>query len=186
MLPFSILVLFAQDRLGVDGVGYGVILAVSALGGLLGSLTAARVRARRGYRWTVVASLLAGAGSLGVLSLTTNAFVAAALLAVYILHAVVWGVCVTSIRQRRVPDALRGRVNAASQVLGLLGIAVGSALGGVLATVDVALPVAVGGAVFLLCAVGAAIVLRHGDGDSDGSNHLSIDGRDRLSAAQAG
>ena len=142
MLPFSILVLFAEERLDLDGFGYGAILSVSALGGLVGSFTTSRVRGRIGYRWTIVASLTTGAASLFALSITTNGAVAAVLLAVYIFHAVVWGICATSIRQRLVPDALRGRVNAASRVLGLVGLALGSALGGVFALVDLPLPIA--------------------------------------------
>lgn len=152
MMPFSILVLFARDRLGVDDVGYGLILAGSALGGLAGSFITARVRERIGYRKTIVASLLTGAASLFALSVTTDGLLAAGLLAVYILHAVVWGICATSLRQRLVPDELRGRVNAASRVLGLLGLALGSALGGLLAVTDLSLPLLFGGVVFIGCA----------------------------------
>ena len=161
MLPFSILVLFTEERLHVDGVGYGLVLATSAFGGLVGSFAAARVTERIGYRRTIVASLLTGAVSLIALSLTTNAAVAAALLAVYILHAVVWGICATSLRQRLVPDALRGRVNAASRLLSLIGLALGSALGGLFALVSLPLPIAVGGGVFVCCAVLAAFVIPH-------------------------
>lgn len=132
--------------------------AFSALGGLLGSFVAARLRPWIGYRWTIVASLLIGAASLLALAVTANAVLAAVLLAAYILHAVIWGIASTSLRQRLVPETLRGRVNAASRVLGLIGLALGSFLGGVLAAVDIALPVAVGGAVFVICA-GAALVL---------------------------
>ncbi len=167
MLPFSILVLFAEERLNLDGFGYGVLLAVSALGGLVGSFTTSRVRRRIGYRWTIVASLVTGAASLFALSITTNGAIAAVLLAVYILHAVVWGICATSLRQRLVPDALRGRVNAASRVLGLVGLALGSALGGIFALVDLPLPIAVGGAVFVCCAVLAAVVIPNANERSD-------------------
>ncbi|WP_354181888.1 MFS transporter [Arthrobacter sp. UYP6] len=160
MLPFSILVLFAQQRLAVDAAGYGLILAVSALGGLVGSFTAPRIRSRIGYRWTIAASLLTGAASLLALAATENSVVAALLLAVYIHHAVVWGICATSLRQRLVPDELRGRVNAASRVLGLLGLALGSALGGVLAQVHMALPVVAGGLLFMVCAVAAVVLFR--------------------------
>lgn len=160
MLPFSILVIFVHEQLGVDGVGYGLILAVSALGGLVGSFATARIRSSIGYRWTIVASLLVGAASLLVLAATDSAVLAAVLLAIYILHAVVWGICSTSLRQRLVPDALRGRVNAASRVLGLIGLAIGSLLGGILAVAHIALPVAVGGAVFVVCAGTALILLR--------------------------
>ncbi|MFJ7751079.1 MFS transporter [Arthrobacter sp. NPDC097144] len=159
MLPFSVLVLFAQQQLHVDTVGYGMILSVSALGGLAGSYAAPRIRRRLGYRWTVVASLLIGAGSLGALAATRSGVVAALLLAAYIFHAVVWGICATSIRQRLVPDDLRGRVNASSRVVGLLGLALGSALGGVLASWHIALPAAAGALVFVVCAAVAALLL---------------------------
>ncbi|WP_104198635.1 MFS transporter [Cryobacterium sp. Y29] len=167
MLPFSILVLFAEQRLNLGGFGYGVILSLSALGGLVGSFTTSRVRGRIGYRWTIVASLATGAASLFALSIATNGAVAAALLAIYIFHAVVWGICATSIRQRLVPDALRGRVNAASRVLGLVGLALGSGLGGVFALVDLPLPIAVGGAVFVCCAVLAVFVIPNANERSD-------------------
>lgn len=163
MLPFSILVIFAQEQLRIDGAGYGLILAVSALGGLIGSFATARIRSWIGYRWTIVASLLTGAVSLLALAATDSWLIAAVLLAIYILHAVVWGICSTSLRQRLVPDALRGRVNAAARVLGLLGLALGSLLGGVLAVVDIALPVAAGGAVFLVCAATALVLVRNID-----------------------
>lgn len=158
MLPFSILVLFSQQQLGLDELGYGVILAVSALGGLVGSFITAGVRSRIGYRWTIVASLSTGAVTLLALAFTESGVVAAVLLAVYILHAVVWGICATSLRQRLVPDELRGRVNAASRALGLIGLALGSVLGGGFAVVHIALPMVAGGMVFTLC-VGTAIYL---------------------------
>ncbi|WP_166982808.1 MFS transporter [Paramicrobacterium fandaimingii] len=163
MMPFSILVLFAQQRLGLDDAGYGVILAVSALGGLVGSVATPRIRSRLGYRWTIVASLVTGSASLSALSATTSSVLAAVLLAVYILHAVVWGICATSLRQRLVPDELRGRVNAATRVMSLAGLALGSGLGGVLALTHIALPVLVGGFVFLVCSAAAVVLLRHVD-----------------------
>ncbi|MCC9204987.1 MFS transporter [Arthrobacter sp. zg-Y769] len=163
MLPFSILVLFARERLGVDDVGYGLLLSASAVGGLAGSFLASRLRARFGYRTTILASLLTGALSLFALALTTHPVLAAFLLAVYILHAVVWGICATSLRQRLVPDTLRGRVNAGTRTLGLLGLMAGSLAGGALATIDVALPVAAGGAVFVACTGLALLLVRSGD-----------------------
>lgn len=160
MLPFSILVLFAQQQLGVDTVGYGLLLAFSALGGLVATYATPRLRGRIGYRSTIVVSLLIGAASLLALAATNNGVVAALLLAAYIFHAVAQGICATSLRQRLVPDELRGRVNAASCVLGLLGLALGSALGGVLAVLHIALPVVAGGLVLLVCTAAAAYLIR--------------------------
>ncbi|HCG55881.1 MULTISPECIES: MFS transporter [Brevibacterium] len=160
MLPFSILVLFVQRQLNLGDVGYGAILAVSALGGLVGSGLTARIRGHIGYRWTIVASLATGAASLLALALTTNPILAAILLAVYICHAVVWGICATSLRQRLVPDELRGRVNASSRIIGLIGLTLSSAIGGGLALIHIALPVAAGGVVFALCSVIAMRLIR--------------------------
>ena len=160
MLPFSILVLFAQDNLRLNSSGYGLLLAFSALGGLLGSFLAPRLRNRLGYRSTIAASLALGAVTLGGLAFTTNQIIAGVLLALYILHAVVWNICSLSLRQRLVPDNLLGRVGAAARVLGLLGLAIGSAFGGVLGAVDLALPVALGGVLFLGCCVAALVTLR--------------------------
>jgi MFS family permease len=163
MLAFSVLVLFADERLGLDSTGYGLILSASATGGLVATAITARVRAVIGYRWTIVASLLLGAGSLAALSVTTHPVAAAVWLALYILHAVVWGICSVSLRQRLVPAALRGRVNAAARVLGLLGLALGSVLGGLLGAVAIAVPVAVGAAVFVVCGAVAAVMLPGAD-----------------------
>lgn len=160
MLAFSILVVFARDRLDLDASGYGVVLAISAAGGLVASLVTPALRARLGYRWTIAASLLLGAVSLGLLAVTDHPVVAAVLLAGYIAHAVAWGICATSLRQRLVPSRLLGRVNAAVRFLSLLGLAVGAALGGLLADIDVALPVGVGGGVFLGAAVAALALFR--------------------------
>ncbi|MDL5350930.1 MFS transporter [Microbacterium sp. zg-YB36] len=160
MLPFSILVLFAEERLGLNGTGYGLLLAFSALGGLLGSFLAPRLRTWLGYRWTVATSLLLGALTLGGLAVTTDPVLAGVLLALYILHAVVWSICALSLRQRLVPDALLGRVGGAARVLSLLGLAVGSAVGGILGAIDLTIPVAAGAAVFAGCCLLAAVTLR--------------------------
>ncbi len=163
LMPFSVLVLHAQQRLGLDATGYGVLLAVSAVGGLVGSLVAAPVRARIGYGRTIVASLLLAAVTMIGLALTRSPWVAGALLAGYILHAVVWGICVASLRQRLVPDHLRGRVNASSKLLSLIGLTVGAVLGGVLAaSIDLTAPFVAAGAVFIVCVVVVAFLFRPG------------------------
>lgn len=154
MMPFSVLVLFARQTLGLGPAGYGLILAVSALGGLVGSITTAPLRTRVGYGWTIVGSLCLGAGSMFALAFARMPWLAAALLAAYILHSVVWGICVSSLRQRLVPGNLRGRVNASTKVLGLIGLTAGAALGGVLASsYSLSTPFLASGALFLCCGV---------------------------------
>lgn len=154
MMPFSILVLFAEDILRLGSAGYGILLSVSALGGLLGSAIAPAVRKRFGYAVTGTGSLILGSVSLLALYMTTNPWLASVFLATYILHAVLFGICVSSLRQRLVPDELRGRVNAVSKLFGLAGLTLGAALGGVLATVsNLAVPFLAGAVVFAVCAL---------------------------------
>lgn len=133
MMSFSILVLYATQTLGLSAAGYGILLAVSALGGLLGSALAAPLRRAIGYRRTVPASLALGSATMAGLFFTTNAYLAAALLVAYILHATVWGISSISLRQRLVPDGLRGRANSISKLSGLIGLALGALAGGQLA-----------------------------------------------------
>jgi MFS family permease len=162
MMPFSILVLYSQKTLGLDSFGYGILLATSAVGGLIGSFAAAPLRARVGYTATITGSLALGAVTLAGMSLTDIPWIAALLLAAYILHAVVWGIGVNSLRQRLVPETLRGRVNAFSKLLGLIGLAVGAGVGGLLAsTFGLAAPFVAGGAVFAVCAVTVWPLLRN-------------------------
>jgi MFS-type transporter involved in bile tolerance (Atg22 family) len=56
------MVLFAQEKLGLDAVGFGLLLGGSAVGGVLGSLVAARVVRVVGPAriaiWTMVGSAL--------------------------------------------------------------------------------------------------------------------------------
>ena len=153
MLPFSVLVLFAEERLGLDGAGYGVLLAFSALGGLLGTVVAPLASARLGYRSAIVGSLAVGAIGLAGLFLASTPIFAGLMLALYIFHAIVWNICATSVRQRLIPGDMLGRVGAASRVLGLIGLAIGSALGGLLAVGDIATPTLVGALVFISCAL---------------------------------
>jgi hypothetical protein len=56
----AVMVLFAQEKLRVDPVGFGLLFSGSAVGGVLGSLVAARmtrvVGTARVTVWTLVAS----------------------------------------------------------------------------------------------------------------------------------
>ncbi|THV42039.1 MFS transporter [Glycomyces buryatensis] len=161
MIPFSYLVLYAQEELGLDGTGYGLLLAFSALGGLLGSFIATRLRKRIGYGWSMVAALATGAATFAVISLTTNIVVVAIALAAYIGHAVVWNIMATSIRQRATPTAMMGRVGSLDGFVGLIGLALGAGAGGLLASgLGYRIPFAIAGAVFAAAAVLCLISIR--------------------------
>lgn len=130
---FAAFVLYARQRLGLAEVGYGLLLTASALGGLAGSALATRLRSRVGTPALLRAGLLIEIGLQLVLATTRHAVVAGAALAVWGGHAMVWGVLVVSLRQRLVPDRLRGRVNSVYALADLGGAALGTVTGGILA-----------------------------------------------------
>lgn len=160
MMTFSIIVLYATDTLGVSPTGYGVILAVSSLGGLLASFSAAKMRQVVGYRLLVPGALALGAITMLGLFFTTSPYVAALLLAVYIFHATTWSICVVSLRQRLVPDDMRGRQNSLFKLSGLIGLVVGAAIAGPIASVaGLSTPFGIAGLIFFGCAAYTAWLL---------------------------
>jgi MFS family permease len=154
MIPFSYLVLYTNRVLGLNAVGYGLLLSASALGGLLGSWVAGRLRSRIGYGWSIVAALTLGAVAFVVVSVTTNVVVVAVALAGYICHAVVWNVLSSSVRQKIVPAEFMGRVGSVSRLLGLIGLAAGALAGGWLAgTFGLRVPFAVAAVLFVIASL---------------------------------
>ena len=129
----SIFVLFAQERLGLGSVGYGVLLTSIAVGGVVGSLAAERLVGWLGAGTTMRMGLLIEAGSTGVIALSGEPLVVGTMLALFGFHAIVWNVITISLRQQIIPERLLGRVNSAYRLLGLGGMSVGALLGGLLA-----------------------------------------------------
>ncbi len=149
LATFSVLVLYAGEVLRLDPTGYGVLLAVSALGGLVGSVIAAPLRRLIGYRWILTSSLALGSVTMFGLFLTANPLLAAGLLAGYILHATVWNVCGVALRQRIVPEPIRGRINSLFKLSGLVGLVIGAAVAGPVASgLGLAAPFAVASLIF--------------------------------------
>lgn len=129
----AILVLFAQEHLGLDSVGYGLLLASYAIGGSLASLAAVRVGRLLGAGTVIEATILVGAiMSLGI-GLTSSPLVAGGLLAIEGAAFTIHNVVGVSLRQAIVPDALMGRVVATSMLVNFGTIPIGGVLGGVTA-----------------------------------------------------
>lgn len=129
----AILVLYAQERLGLGPVGYGVLIASLAIGGIAASLVAERVVGRLGPATTMRVGLLIEASTHLVLALTSKPLVAGAILALFGFHAMTWSVVSISLRQELIPGRLLGRVNSAYAVFSYGGSSLGALLGGLLA-----------------------------------------------------
>jgi MFS family permease len=130
---FATFVLYARDRLGLAGTGFGVLLTAFAIGGLLGTLLAPRLLRRVSATLLLRAGLFVEVALHGTLAVTTSPLVAGGMIVVFGVHTVVWGVVVTTIRQRVVPSTMLGRVTGVHIMLDLGGAALGSLIGGVLA-----------------------------------------------------
>ena len=129
----SIFVLFAQERLGLGSLGYGVLLTSVAVGGLAGSLAAERLVEWLGAGTIMRLGLLIEALSTGVIALSREPLVVGAMLALFGFHAIAWNVVTISLRQQIIPERLLGRVNSVYRLLGLGGMSAGALLGGILA-----------------------------------------------------
>ena len=129
----SILVLYAQQRLGLGPVGYGLLFTAMAVGGIAMSLVAERVIGWLGRGTAMRVGLVIEASTHVVLALSRSATLVGATLALFGAHAIVWSTISTSLRQQLVPARLLGRVNSVYLLFGAGSMALGAALGGLLA-----------------------------------------------------
>jgi len=130
---WSVLVLYAGERLGMDAVGFGLLTSAVAVGGVVGIVSYGRLVRRFSLGDIMRVGLLIETVTHLSLALTTSATVALATLVVFGAHAFVWGTTSEVVRQRAVPDALLGRVTGVYRVANIGGLVVGTLIGGLLA-----------------------------------------------------
>jgi MFS family permease len=130
---WSVLVLYASERLGMDAVGFGLITTAIALGGLIGAATYGRLAAAFSPGNIMRVGLVIETFTHLTLALTRSPVVALVTMVIFGAHAFVWGTTATTVRQRAVPDGLLGRVTGVYTVGMMGGIAIGTPIGGLLA-----------------------------------------------------
>ncbi len=130
---WSVLVLYASQRLGLGAVGFGLLTTLSAVGGLLGTSAYGWITRRISLGDIMRIGLVIETLTHLALALTRSAWFASAVFVVFGAHAFIWGTTSTTIRQRAVPDELQGRVGGVYVLAIFGGLVVGSAIGGVLA-----------------------------------------------------
>ena len=131
---WSVLVLYARDRLGMGALGFGLITTAMAAGGLLG--TACYGWLERHVRLGVImrVGLIIETLTHLALALTRWAWFALIVFTIFGAHAFVWGTVSSSVRQRAVPAGFQGRVGSVYLIGVIGGIVIGSALGGLVAS----------------------------------------------------
>lgn len=123
---------FARDRLQAGPLEIGLLVGLSAIGGILGSLAAYPLQMRLGFNVLMALTFAAPAVAGTALPFSPNVTVMIPLLAVYDVASAIQNVAVITFRQSTVADDLLGRVNSAFRtiVLGVrpLGLFFGSFL----------------------------------------------------------
>lgn len=130
---FAIWVLYAREHLELTETGFGLFIAASAVGGIVGSRVYGWLEPRVGRGWILRVGLPVEAATYAALALTTNGVVAGVVMGLFGVHAGVWGIAATTVRQRITPDHLLGRVGSVYMVADLGGAALGALVGGFLA-----------------------------------------------------
>lgn len=131
--PWGVLVLWAHQRMGLDSVGYGLMLTASAVGGVLGTLTYGWFSKR--FSGEAIMKVCLSIEVLMHLSMATITWRPWAFIIQFVFgcYAFLWGTLSATIRQRAVPLHLQGRVGSLAFLGTMLGMLIGWPLGGMLA-----------------------------------------------------
>jgi predicted MFS family arabinose efflux permease len=132
---WSVLVLYATERLGMGAIGFGLLTTASAVGGVLGSWSYGWVERRISLADIMRVGLIIETLTHLTLALTTVPAVALLTFFVFGVHTAVWGTTSTAVRQRAVPTEFQGRVGSVYMMGVHGGLVVGAAVGGVIARI---------------------------------------------------
>jgi MFS family permease len=176
---FAVFVLYAvaPGPMGLDEVGFGLLMTTLAIGSLVGSFIVERVERRLGRARVLLFAVVFDAVTFAVPGLTSNPWIVGAAFAVSGVLVVMWNVVTVSLRQRIVPDRLLGRLNASYRLLAWGSQPLGALLGGLVAEV-LGLP-----AVFLLSALVVALLVVAFRVVTDRAIAAAEDEAERLAAA---
>jgi predicted MFS family arabinose efflux permease len=131
---WSVLVLYAGERLGMSAVGFGLLTTAMAAGGVIGTVSYGALERRFSLADIMRVGLLIETLTHLSLALTTSSAFALAVFVVFGAHAFIWGTTSTVVRQRAVPDAVLGRVGGVYRLAIVGGMVIGTPLGGLLAS----------------------------------------------------
>ncbi len=130
---WSVLVLYAVQRLDMGELGFGLLTTASALGGLLATVAFGWLERRISLSALMRGCLVTETIVHLVLALTTSELLALATLFFFGVEAFIWGTTSQSVRQRAVPAEFQGRVGSVYMLGVIGGIVVGGLLGGLIA-----------------------------------------------------
>lgn len=158
---FAVLVLYTTQAMHLPGHAYGWLIAIFALGGVIGSLLTSRITSHLGMSAATIGSLMAFGVMAAVLGAVPRLPVAVPAIALGGIASVVWNVVTISYRQRVVPGELLGRINSSYRMISFAGIPVGAIGAGILShEIGVAPTYLLGGLALLIGGLAIAPSLR--------------------------
>lgn len=131
--PWSVLVLWALQRVGVDEAGFGLLTTTAAAGGLLSTLSYDWLERKVPLALLMRLALLSEVVFHALMALTTSPWAAYPLMFFFGAYAFVWGTLSNAVRQRAVPTEFQGRVGSVYKICVMGGMLLGSFLGGLIA-----------------------------------------------------
>jgi Na+/melibiose symporter-like transporter len=149
----AVWVLFVLDGLGVPEAWFGVFMLSGAVGGILGSLVASKLKSRLGAGLVMALMNLAASVAFLFVGLVPAVWSAALGFAVSSGAVTIWNVLVMSLRQSVIPSRLLGRVHGTWRTLLWGAMPLGALLGGLIARAGLQVPLLVGGAASVVASV---------------------------------
>ena len=131
--PWSVLVLWALQRVGIDEAGFGLLTTSTALGGLLATFSYGFLERRVPLALLMRLALGCEVVFHLAMALTTSPWTAYPLMFFFGAYAFVWGTLSNAVRQRAVPTEFQGRVGSVYMICVMGGMLIGSFLGGAIA-----------------------------------------------------
>lgn len=152
----AILVLFAQDEVGLSDLGFGLVLAALGVGGLLGGLLAPKLEAALGTASALIITVLLAATAATTMGFTTSPAVMAGSIFFFGIATTLWNVVAISLRQELTPDEMRGRAAAAGKMIAFGAEPIGALVGGLVAAwIGLRAPILIAGAFLALMTLAA-------------------------------
>jgi MFS family permease len=153
-------VLFILDHLKVSEANYGWVLVPLGIGALIGAVTTSRFSAKVGRSKALAITLPASAACLLAGGLSSNVYWYMFTLLFQGLFMAYWNILLMSAYHTMIPNEIFGRIHGARRTIvwGLMPI--GGLLGGLLAKIDLTVPLIAGGAIATVFALSAYRFIR--------------------------
>ncbi|MFF3129102.1 MFS transporter [Streptomyces sp. NPDC057908] len=129
----ALMPLYAQQAMELGPQQYGIVLSALGIGGLAGTMAVTWVNRLLGARRAMFADLIGTAAMVALPALTTNIWAVAIGAFLGGMGGTLWTVNSRTVAQRKVPDEMLGRYDAAARLFSFGAMPLGAALVGLLA-----------------------------------------------------